>query len=123
MHQGADARRRPGELIAFSGLKLTAEERALFKAAAPAGYILFKRNCDTPEQVRASHILLKTEGKNEEDVKKQAEDLAAKAKGGADFAAAGGVVEGPVGSGIGRLMRQRALVDFGVEWLPAHRHG
>jgi peptidyl-prolyl cis-trans isomerase D len=41
----------------------------------------------TPEQVRASHILLKTDGKNEADVKKRAEDLAAKAKAGADFAA------------------------------------
>ena len=41
----------------------------------------------TPEQVRASHILLKTEGKDEADVKKLADDLAAKAKAGADFAA------------------------------------
>ena len=41
----------------------------------------------TPEQVRASHVLLKTEGKNEADVKKLAEEIAAKAKGGADFAA------------------------------------
>jgi peptidyl-prolyl cis-trans isomerase D len=41
----------------------------------------------TPEQVRASHILLKTEGKTEADVKKLADDLAAKAKAGADFAA------------------------------------
>ena len=41
----------------------------------------------TPEQVRASHVLLKTEGKKEEDVKKLAEEIAAKAKGGADFAA------------------------------------
>jgi peptidyl-prolyl cis-trans isomerase D len=40
----------------------------------------------TPEQVRASHILLKTEGKNEADVKKLADDLAAQAKKGADFA-------------------------------------
>lgn len=40
-------------IFAFSGLELTADERALFKAADPAGYILFKRNCDTPEQVRA----------------------------------------------------------------------
>src|SRR5262249_51052512 len=40
----------------------------------------------TPEQVRASHILLKTEGKDDAAVKKQAEDLLAKAKGGADFA-------------------------------------
>ena len=41
----------------------------------------------TPEQVRASHILLKTEGKDDAVVKKQAEDLLAKVKGGADFAA------------------------------------
>lgn len=41
----------------------------------------------TPEQVRASHILLKTEGKDEAAVKKQAEELLAKVKGGADFAA------------------------------------
>jgi peptidyl-prolyl cis-trans isomerase D len=37
--------------------------------------------------VRASHILLKTEGKDEAAVKKQAEELLAKIKGGADFAA------------------------------------
>jgi peptidyl-prolyl cis-trans isomerase D len=40
----------------------------------------------TPEQVRASHILLKTEGKDDAAVKKEAEDLLAKIKGGADFA-------------------------------------
>jgi peptidyl-prolyl cis-trans isomerase D len=40
----------------------------------------------TPEQVKASHILLKTEGKDDAAVKKQAEDLLAKVKGGADFA-------------------------------------
>lgn len=40
----------------------------------------------TPEQVRASHILLKTEGKDDAVVKKHAEELLAKAKGGADFA-------------------------------------
>jgi peptidyl-prolyl cis-trans isomerase D len=40
----------------------------------------------TPEQARASHILLKTEGKDDAAVKKQAEDLLAKVKGGADFA-------------------------------------
>ena len=40
----------------------------------------------TPEQVRASHILLKTEGKDDAAVKKQAEDLLAKIKAGADFA-------------------------------------
>jgi peptidyl-prolyl cis-trans isomerase D len=41
----------------------------------------------TPEQIRASHILLKTEGKNEAAVRTQAEALLAQVKGGADFAA------------------------------------
>jgi len=40
----------------------------------------------TPEQVRASHILLKTEGKDDAAVKKLAEELLAKVKAGADFA-------------------------------------
>ena len=40
----------------------------------------------TPEQVRASHILLKTEGKDEGAVKKQAEDVLAKVRAGSDFA-------------------------------------
>ena len=40
----------------------------------------------TPEQVRASHILLKTEGKDDATVKAKAEELLKQAKGGADFA-------------------------------------
>ena len=40
----------------------------------------------TPEQVRASHILLKTEGKDAAAVEKQARDVLAQVKGGADFA-------------------------------------
>lgn len=39
-------------LLGLSGLTITDDERALFKAADPAGYILFARNIDTPEQVR-----------------------------------------------------------------------
>ena len=39
----------------------------------------------TPEQVRASHILLKTEGKDDAAVKAKAEDILKQAKGGADF--------------------------------------
>jgi peptidyl-prolyl cis-trans isomerase D len=47
-----------------------------------------KASFSTPEQVRASHILLKTEGKDAAAVKKQAEAILAKAKApGADFAA------------------------------------
>jgi peptidyl-prolyl cis-trans isomerase D len=40
----------------------------------------------TPEQVRASHILLKTEGKDDAAVKAQASDVLKQAKAGADFA-------------------------------------
>src|SRR5262249_1969779 len=40
----------------------------------------------TPEQGRASHILLKTEGKDDAAVKAKAEDLLKQARAGADFA-------------------------------------
>ncbi len=40
----------------------------------------------TPEQVRASHILLKTEGKDDAAVKAKAEDILKQARSGADFA-------------------------------------
>ncbi len=39
--------------LGLAGLVITAEESALFRAANPAGYILFKRNIDSPDQVRA----------------------------------------------------------------------
>jgi len=39
--------------LGLAELTLTTEERALFRDTDPAGYILFKRNIDTPEQVRA----------------------------------------------------------------------
>ena len=41
----------------------------------------------TPEQVRASHILLKTEGKDEAAVRIQAEEVLKRVKAGEDFAA------------------------------------
>lgn len=40
-------------IYGLSGLELTSEERALFTKAQPAGFILFGRNCATPEQLRA----------------------------------------------------------------------
>jgi beta-N-acetylhexosaminidase len=39
--------------LGLAGTSLTPNEIALFKAHDPAGYILFKRNINTPEQVRA----------------------------------------------------------------------
>ena len=41
----------------------------------------------TPEQVAASHILLRIDEKDEAEVRKQAEDIAKRAKSGEDFAA------------------------------------
>lgn len=36
-----------------AGTSLSADEAAFFAESRPFGFILFKRNCDTPEQVRA----------------------------------------------------------------------
>lgn len=36
-----------------SGTELTSDERAFFREAKPFGLILFQRNCQTPQQVRA----------------------------------------------------------------------
>ena len=40
-------------IFGTSGTTLTADERAFFRECDPAGYILFGRNCETPEQLRA----------------------------------------------------------------------
>jgi len=40
-------------IFSLAGEAVSAEERALFKACDPAGYILFGRNIRDPEQVRA----------------------------------------------------------------------
>jgi beta-N-acetylhexosaminidase len=40
-------------IFGCSGLVLTEAERAFFKASDPLGFILFARNIDTPDQVRA----------------------------------------------------------------------
>lgn len=40
-------------IFGIAGTTLSADERAFFREADPAGYILFGRNCDTPDQLRA----------------------------------------------------------------------
>lgn len=40
-------------IFGLSGTELTAAERDFFREADPAGYILFGRNCETREQLRA----------------------------------------------------------------------
>lgn len=44
---------RSAVIYGFTGLELTAEERAFFREANPFGFILFRRNVDNPDQVRA----------------------------------------------------------------------
>ncbi len=60
------------------------------KVTVPAADIerAYNDNLDqysTPEQVRASHILFRTEGKDDAAVKAKAEDVLKQARGGADF--------------------------------------
>lgn len=40
-------------IFGLEGLGLTADERAFFQEVDPWGYILFARNCETPDQIRA----------------------------------------------------------------------
>jgi beta-N-acetylhexosaminidase len=40
-------------IYGFEGLELTSSERDFFRDCDPAGFILFKRNCETREQLRA----------------------------------------------------------------------
>lgn len=40
-------------ILDATGLRLTADEKALFRDADPFGFILFARNIDTPDQIRA----------------------------------------------------------------------
>lgn len=44
---------RSAAVFGCSGHRLTAEERAFFRDARPWGFILFRRNVDGPDQVRA----------------------------------------------------------------------
>src|SRR5918993_862483 len=40
-------------IVGCSGFELTPDERAFFRDSRPWGFILFKRNIESPEQVRA----------------------------------------------------------------------
>ena len=40
-------------IYGFAGERLTGDERAFFRDADPAGYIVFRRNCADPDQMRA----------------------------------------------------------------------
>jgi peptidyl-prolyl cis-trans isomerase D len=70
---------------------LTIDQEALRQKATVTGQQIERayneniQQYSTPDQIRASHILLKTEGKDDATVKKQAEELLAKLKAGANF--------------------------------------
>jgi beta-N-acetylhexosaminidase len=54
MHPGSGPLSRLGATILDAGgLRLTQDEKALFRDVRPFGFILFARNIDTPDQVRA----------------------------------------------------------------------
>ena len=40
-------------ILGCAGLELTGDERAFFRRVDPWGFILFRRNIETPDQVRA----------------------------------------------------------------------
>ena len=39
-------------IYGLEGLELNAAERSFFRRADPVGFILFKRNCESPEQLQ-----------------------------------------------------------------------
>ncbi len=49
----AEARRPKAAIFGCSGLDLTAAERRFYADQQPFGFILFQRNCDSPDQVKA----------------------------------------------------------------------
>lgn len=52
MSSGLNERRPLAAILGCSGPALTAEERSFFQKANPYGFILFRRNCKTPDQLR-----------------------------------------------------------------------
>src|SRR5262245_13673699 len=76
-----------------------------------------KQQYTTPEMMQASHILLKTEGKDDAAVRKQDEEVLAKIKGGADFAALAKKVSEDTGSAVkggdlGLFPRDKMVKEF-----------
>ncbi len=53
MHPGVFALSIGATILDPLGLRLNAEEKAFFRAANPFGFILFARNLDSPDQIRA----------------------------------------------------------------------
>src|SRR3546814_15583772 len=52
MSEHSDLQVPSAAIYGCAGLTLSAVEESFFKAANPLGFILFARNCETPDQVR-----------------------------------------------------------------------
>jgi len=50
---GVEGRKPAPVIFGLAGPELTPEERAFFTSVRPFGFILFARNCETPEQISA----------------------------------------------------------------------
>lgn len=83
---------------------------------------LAEYRCPGSPRERVGAAVRTAEGGSEwvwwQDVRLDAGDFGAL---GTDLEATGAVRVGPVGAGTGRLMRQRAAVDFAVQWLARNR--
>lgn len=52
-------------ILSVEGTKLSADEKRLFASTNPLGFILFQRNCDNPDQIRAlNHELRSSVGRD-----------------------------------------------------------
>ena len=84
---------------------------------------LAEHRVPSPRRERHGAAVMGPEGRRWatwEDVVADADDFEAL---GAAFEATGAVTTGSAGAGTAKLMRQRELVAFAVEWLAAHRPG
>ncbi|MEH1168136.1 AAC(3) family N-acetyltransferase [Micromonospora sp. CPCC 205539] len=83
---------------------------------------LAEYRCPAPPRERVGAAVRTGDGGREwvwwQDVRLDESDFGAL---GRDLEATGAVRTGPVGAGTGRLMRQRAAVDFAVHWLARNR--
>jgi beta-N-acetylhexosaminidase len=62
-----DSEKRPKPVIfGCVGTRLSSVERSTFRSARPFGFILFKRNCESPEQVRTLVLELRQASGNED---------------------------------------------------------
>ncbi len=101
-------------IVGCSGLELTPEEHAFFRDAQPWGFILFKRNVESPEQVSAlAAALRETVGRADAPILIDQEGGRVQRMGPPHWPAY------PPGRTFGRRGAEDALVARAVTWLGA----